>query len=339
MNQPATDEVEITLLGRGVGECVIVHLVGGQWIIVDSFYNDKLPAARAYLDALEVDPSRVSTIVVTHFHTDHYRGVDLLHDYYADARFMITEALRAEQFLALYIDDAEPQILGVLPETISRARNRTIGALTPGLRHLKVGQLVYSDGTSTVRALSPTDSAVLQSNAELAAVMTTEDRVAVTSKLKDDNRCSVVLHVLSDGVCALLGADLVADAPQFGWQAVLDEPTHQALSRADLVKVPHHGGASAHDDAMWNDLVDCPAVVKVTPYWPSALPMDSDLLRLAGYGSVWQAAPSMGFVEDEFGNRVSTKPETGIVRSRRRAGEVAWRTEAIDPAFLAHAGP
>lgn len=317
----------------------MVHLVGGTWVIVDSFYNGKLPAARAYLDALEVDPARVSTIVVTHFHTDHYRAVDLLHDYYTDARLMVTEALRSEQFLALYVDDAEPQILGVLPGTISRARDRTIGAVTPGLRHLKVSQLVHSDQTSIVRALSPTDAAVMQSNIELAAVMATEDRPAVTSKLKDDNRCSVVLHVVSDGVCALLGADLVADAPQYGWQAVLDEPTNQDLPPADLVKVPHHGGASAHDDAMWADLVHCPAALKVAPYWPRAMPTDADIARLAGYGRVWQAAPSVGFVEDEFGNSVSSKPQTGIVRSRRRAGEAGWRTETVDPAFLAHVGP
>jgi hypothetical protein len=210
--------------------------------------------------------------------------------------------------------------------------------MTPGLRHLKVGQLVHDDGESTVRALSPTDAAVLQSNDELAAVATTKDRAAVSSKLKDDNRCSVVLHIESSGICGLLGADLVADSPHYGWQAVLDEPTHTQLPRADLVKVPHHGGASAHDDDMWTRLVSDPAVLKLAPYWPSALPTGDDISRLANYGPVWQAAPSVGYAEDEFGNRVSKKPETGAVRSRKRVGEGTWRTEALDPAFLASGG-
>jgi hypothetical protein len=318
---------------------VVVHLVGGAWLIIDSFYNGKLPAARAYLDAMDVDPTAVETLVVTHFHTDHYRAIDRLHDYYPQARLMVTDALRADQFLALYGDEEEQQILGVLPGTISRARDRIVGTVTPGLRHLKVGQVLHEDGTSTVRALSPTDAAVLQSNAELAQAMATDDRFVVTSKLKDDNRCSVALHVVSGGLCALLGADLVADAPAFGWQAVLDEPTHQYLPRADLVKVPHHGGESAHDDTMWDELVDCPAILKVAPYWPSAIPRDDDLDRLSGYGDVWQAAPSVGYEEDEFGNRISKKPQTGIIRARRRAGEATWRVEAVDPAFLARAAP
>jgi hypothetical protein len=61
--------------------------------------------------------------------------------------------------------------------------------------------------------------------------------------------------------------------------------------------------------------------------------------RLAQYGTVWQAAPSVGYTIDEFGNRVSAKPATGVVQARRRIGEVAWRITFVEPAFCAATSP
>jgi beta-lactamase superfamily II metal-dependent hydrolase len=335
MDPPAGNEVEVTLLGRGVGECVVLHLLDDDWMIVDSFRNGKVPAAQHYLDSLGVDPAHVKTIVVTHFHTDHYRGIDLLHDYYTSARLMVTDALNAKNFVALYGDSAEPPVLGVLPGTIKRARDRTIGTYTPGLRHLKAGQEVFQSAHGRVIALSPTDAAVLQSNVELGNSMAVDNQVRVISKLKDDNRCSVVLYVDINGVRALLGADLVADAPAYGWQALLDEPNHQHLQPVDLVKVPHHGGVSGHDESMWDRLVTDDAIINVAPYWSSGLPRDTDIARLCLHGTVWQAAPSVSFELDEDGYQITRKAETGMVQARRRVDEGAWRVEPFVPAFLA----
>ena len=32
---PAPDELEVSLFGRGVGECAVVHLGSGEWLVVD----------------------------------------------------------------------------------------------------------------------------------------------------------------------------------------------------------------------------------------------------------------------------------------------------------------
>ena len=34
---PAHDEIQIVVLGKGIGECVLIHLGDGEWVIVDSF--------------------------------------------------------------------------------------------------------------------------------------------------------------------------------------------------------------------------------------------------------------------------------------------------------------
>ena len=56
---PATDEIEVTLLGRGVGECVIVHLLNDEWLIVDTFCENGSPAALGYLESIGVDKANM----------------------------------------------------------------------------------------------------------------------------------------------------------------------------------------------------------------------------------------------------------------------------------------
>jgi hypothetical protein len=55
-SRPEADELEITLLGPGTGESVVLHLGDNRWMIVDSFEEDGLPAARSYLDGIQVEP-------------------------------------------------------------------------------------------------------------------------------------------------------------------------------------------------------------------------------------------------------------------------------------------
>lgn len=115
---PSDDEVEITLLGRGVGESVVVHLGDRRWMIVDSFVHERVPAALLYLDEIGVGHGQVVTIVITHFHRDHYRGVGTLHECCQSARLCVTRALRTEKFSRLYGDDTRDPWLDDLPAVI-----------------------------------------------------------------------------------------------------------------------------------------------------------------------------------------------------------------------------
>ena len=54
---PKDNEFELSVFGPGVGECLVVHLGMGKWIIVDSCL-DKTgtgPVALEYLNSLGVD--------------------------------------------------------------------------------------------------------------------------------------------------------------------------------------------------------------------------------------------------------------------------------------------
>lgn len=76
---PAPDQIEISVFGPGFGECVLVHLGEGHWIIVDSCMNRTVrkPAALAYFDEIGIDPAAaVEAVVATHWHDDHVSGID-----------------------------------------------------------------------------------------------------------------------------------------------------------------------------------------------------------------------------------------------------------------------
>jgi hypothetical protein len=334
---PESDEIEVTLLGRGVGESVVVHVPGDDWIVVDSFEDSRRPVAMSYLDSIKVQPEQVKVLVITHFHKDHYEGIDKLHDRYRKARLMVTGALSGDRFADLFQDTVAQPVLGGLPGTIERANQREIAPSVGGLRYLSAGDEAHSvPGVVHARALSPTDAAIHQSNLELASRGL--DRAGVTMLLRNDNRSSVVLSFqLHDGSALLLAADLVADHAAFGWQAIVSEPNNKSLDRADLVKVPHHGSFSAHDQAMWDHLVTDSAKLLVSPYSPRGLPLVSDVARLCELGDrLWQAGPSITeYVTDEFGNEREVKAKVGRITARRMFGDPEWRIVPEPPAFQA----
>lgn len=272
---------------------------------------------------------------MTHFHADHHLGVDRLHDHCRSARLFTPGALGKQQFRKIRgAVDAAPT-LGALAGTIERAKKRVLAGSAVGHLPAQVGQLVSDSGGSVVRALSPTSNAMVASDQELGEALTI-GWDAVDSQLRDDNRCSVVLHLDLRGVRALLCADLPRHQ-QYGWAAVLGDPLHGSLTRVSLVKAGHHGSSTAHDDAMWARLVDPEPVVCVAPYSSSRLPGPTDVERLRELcGELWQAAPSDGQWIQEDGTSISVKGQTGFVRARRRVDEPSWRTDAIEPGRQLH---
>lgn len=105
---PLEDEVEVTLLGPGYGESIVVHVGEGSWIIVDSCINDAgKPQALDYLLGMGIDPAKaVELVVATHWHDDHIRGMNELVGACREAEFCCAGALLQREFLtAVYTLD------------------------------------------------------------------------------------------------------------------------------------------------------------------------------------------------------------------------------------------
>lgn len=99
---PASDEAEISLFGPGLGEAIAIHAGNGDWILVDScFDNDGDPAALAYLTGLGVDLSNVRCLIATHWDDDHVGGLARTLEACTRATFACSAALRSGEFLVL----------------------------------------------------------------------------------------------------------------------------------------------------------------------------------------------------------------------------------------------
>ena len=103
---PKSDEIELSLFGPGVGECIVLHVGNGKWIVVDSCLDvdGELPIAVRYLTSLGVDISRqVELIVATHWHDDHIRGLGQLVGLADAAKFACSAAFMSDQFLRMVL--------------------------------------------------------------------------------------------------------------------------------------------------------------------------------------------------------------------------------------------
>jgi len=104
---PRPDELEMTVFGPGVGECIVLHVGKDDWIIVDSCTSPtgKEPIALEYLQSIGVDPSAsVRTIVATHWHDDHIQGLATLVSECSHAGFVMSNALDRQQFFQLVLE-------------------------------------------------------------------------------------------------------------------------------------------------------------------------------------------------------------------------------------------
>lgn len=107
---PKADEFELTIFGPGVGECILMHLGDGNWFVIDScrIPGSKTPAAIAYLEKLKIDPSSaIQSILATHWHDDHVKGLADIVRRCPQATFAMSAALEQAQFFQLVYEANE----------------------------------------------------------------------------------------------------------------------------------------------------------------------------------------------------------------------------------------
>ena len=98
---PQNDEIEVSLFGPGYGECVVVHLGDGSWIVVDSCINPatKRPVALDYFDQLGVNVhAQVEAVFPTHWHDDHIRGLSTIVAEAVSAKVCLSVAMTTDEF-------------------------------------------------------------------------------------------------------------------------------------------------------------------------------------------------------------------------------------------------
>lgn len=300
-SRPADNELEISVFGAGIGECIVVHLAAGQWLVVDSFLSRESgrPVAIEYLDAIGVDVTKqVHQIIVTHWHDDHIRGASALFNACVKADMVCSNALCSREFLQLM--------------ALHRSHGAVLAALTTGTdefqslfatamnRQKESGRLPMQFATASkklfvhrsdavacsVTSLSPSDAEYLRALNSFARLFPDKAGEAKT-RLPDvqPNDTAVVLWLTAGDLSVLLGSDLeTAHASDMGWTNILLSKTRPE-GRAAIFKIPHHGSRTGYDERVWKELlIEAPHAI-LTPFTRSSLPKDTEIACILSHTS------------------------------------------------------
>lgn len=340
---PVNDELEITLFGPGYGEAIAVHIGDGAWLLVDSCLNPetKIPASGEYLDSLGVGTNQVQSIVASHWHDDHVRGISSLAAKYAGADLVISAVFNSSEaatFLSAYSDEILPGLTGGAKELFAAVNNRDKVFFT---FHKNI---IIQTPTVTVTALSPMHGAFAQSIAHFAQYLPKKRDSVNHAPALAPNLESIVLHVDFGNDAILLGSDLEEHA-NYGWSAVIGDKWSGKRRPATAYKVAHHGSKSGDCQQIWTTLLQPTPVACMTPWtlMGKRLPTNDDKQRVRGrtshayISSGASSSPKMDGhqlkrLRDMAANVKLFNSSFGVVRLRKQAGETVWNTELFGAA-------
>ena len=289
-HKEVTTQREVTILGPGIGECIVIHLGKGKWFIVDSFIDkqSKMPAAIEYLKSKNIPLENVTGIIATHWHCDHIKGLDEIIENCPNATFFFSAALctlEAEIYFKVMKEEAS---LG--SRSFSETMNRILLSMETkdrSVRAIKVKEhtLLFQDRETQTQliALSPSEEAVDDAISKMAIPKPNERRKKLGIS-GTPNLNAVVLYLQFGAECAvILGSDLeVTENSATGWNGILTSRiTEQlGLAPASLFKVPHHGSANGFHPGIWSDLLKEKPIAMATCYSASKLPKEEEINRI-----------------------------------------------------------
>lgn len=292
---PKSDEFELSLFGGGVGECVVLHLGDGAWLVVDSCLNrpSPRPVALEYLENLGVPPDKaIRWLAVTHWHADHTRGAAQIAEAAPGAQVILSGALTTGDFVDALGGCLRPsggatrlrEFARVL-DSRRRGSARPTFAVTWALQDTTIAA-----GNPLIVALSPVSRSFTAAMLGIADLVPKAGGEPLGVPKVSPNEVSMALWVEAGGIRALLGADL--ERGQRGWAAVV-KSQGRPRGKAHVVKVPHHGSAGAHEPGVWQQMLQSQPHTVLAPYSPSRLPGTQDITRLQNLSTSrwWTAGP------------------------------------------------
>jgi beta-lactamase superfamily II metal-dependent hydrolase len=297
---PNTNEFELSIFGKGYGECIVAHIGDSKWIIIDSFLrpNSNIPVALEYLDAIGVPYNNVHHIIITHWHDDHCKGAATLFEKCSRAQFHVSSALQQNEFRQLvtlfYKKNflTEKQKSGV--QELGRVFQKALSERDEKkpLRLYFVGpKTIIENSLAKIYALSPSAMENLEALVGFGKLMPKMGSQLNPIPNPKENNCAIALWLECSGVKAILGADLEEPGSEDkGWSAICGL-NPQIMSAASVFKIPHHGSKTAHHHEIWEKYTfGKQSHAFLTPFnrGRTKLPTREDVSRIKEYSdSVW----------------------------------------------------
>lgn len=293
---PASDEFEVSIIGPGVGECILLHLGNNEWCVVDSCIptGSSEPAAIEYLKSFGNDALKgIKLVLATHWHDDHIKGLASILDAAPQALFVCSAALDNDMFHQLVASSEEIVDPTTGLREFSAIFEKLMARRTPTTpKHLVVPILAISQRpllaipsgagrpfAVSVVSLSPSDGTIGAAHGFFKSLLPKQGERQVSIPAQGPNKTSVVLLITVGPRILLLGGDLEhTNNDGEGWAAVV--AAFPPNTRAEVFKVPHHGSENGHCADVWEKLLSVNPVALVTPYTPSSLPRPKDIRRI-----------------------------------------------------------
>ncbi len=349
--QPGKREFELTLIGPGYGESIILHVGNNVWVVVDSCSDptEKVGALH-YLKSIGVNPKhKIALIVATHWHDDHIRGMADLVELCHHAEFCCSNSLCCEEFLTL---------LGTF-------EGREVSPTKHGLKQLhsvfsqleqlgkkpifaSANRVIFERDACTIKSLSPGDDTYLSFLNSIRRLIPQHGENKTQIPSLSPNKTSVVLWIECGECTVLLGADLERQ----GWTTILTNSV-RPKGAASVFKIPHHGSKNADEPEVWNRMLEKKPFAVVAPWqqggWSRFRPTICDVKRILEFtpnawittskGTYHQSKPkhknaTVQRTLRESGTKIQPLVgDRGMVRLRRSIDSIdTWKVEKFGEA-------
>ena len=345
---PGKRELELTVLGPGYGESIVLHVGDGAWVVVDSCLDgDGTPQALRYLESIGVDPDEaVDFIVATHWHDDHIRGISRLVKSCTKATFCCASVLCGKEFLAVAhaleghrfsaVGSGLREIHDIFSQLVT-AKSQPVLALA--------NRPIFMKGECQIWSLSPSDSNFIDFLRTVGNMLPGIGKSKARIQSLAPNKVAVALWIRVADICVLLGSDLEKQ----GWIEILQDAA-RPNAKASVFKVPHHGSENADEPGVWKQMLGLEPFAVLTPWRRGTrnLPSQPDVQRILSYTTNAYATTKPGSTAPAPMRRSNTVRRTiresgvklrriamsrGAVRLRRTIGlQTRWQVEMFGSA-------
>ena len=229
-----------------------------------------------YLELLQVNAEKsIRFVMASHWHDDHMQGISSVYKEAKSALFACSQAVRTPDFNEIMSSWTGTRFLpggsGVneLHAVMSELRKRRGDRRSPSPVMASANKVIWErklEPTITVKALSPSDAAVLAALARILPLSPKNSRLRRRIPSVQPNDASVALALQIRNHRVLLGADLeVRGDSGLGWIAVVNGFDKNEVKHHGF-KIPHHGSPTAHHEEVWDQMLTDQPWAVTTPF-------------------------------------------------------------------------
>ena len=281
-------DLKIAVFGPGYGESTVIFIPQLGWGVIDScVYKEKGKSINPALEYLKENKvEKISFLVLTHPHRDHFQGINRIVDHFLGRidRICYYSGNGLREYRT-YL--AKKHVLRELGLTeLANIFSAFKKARDCGAHICKISENTsltpISEDNIKIIALSPSEESENKYIEILHKSIPKKDGDTIPSlKDREHNLISVVLYIEINELRLVFGGDLEnGNCNYTGWKGIINSPNFGDLS-ADFMKVPHHGSPNAFYKPIWDKISknNRPFSV-VTPYNRSTPPLPrTDILE------------------------------------------------------------